>query len=265
MIEQAGMPRLAEHGAELAALRQHLQERDRRQEALNALVSRLGHDFKNLLVPQLGYVSMIQEELNAESPAFRFATKLQIATQRNEQLLEMIMTAVRPKRRFAARRTDLKALIEDQLRQWHSGLPSSSPIQASWDLAPCELDLDGTHWRNAFSQLLANAQWALSKGGELRVHGAARTLNAAQQDTLSVERADIYEVVFADTGCGMKPEVLARAFEPFFSTRSSVPGAGLGLTVVHGVVRLHGGQLLLESAPDLGTTLTLWLPRDAHQ
>ena len=63
-----------------------------------------------------------------------------------------------------------------------------------------------------------------------------------------------------DTGCGMTPEVLKKAFEPFFTTRSKDKAIGLGLTQAFNVSRLHGGQIVLQSQPGVGTTVSIWLP-----
>ncbi|MBI3876905.1 MAG: response regulator, partial [Verrucomicrobia bacterium] len=77
---------------------------------------------------------------------------------------------------------------------------------------------------------------------------------------LGVAGTDVFELTVRDTGLGMSEATLQRAFEPFFTTRPKGQAAGLGLTIVHSVARLHGGQVTLESAEDAGTTVRIWIP-----
>lgn len=253
-------PHLPESGAELSALRQHLSDRDARIELLNELINRLGHDFKNLLVPQLGYVTLIKEEVGDGSPVMPFISKLQEANERTEQFLDKVLCAVRPRRKFSARPGNLNLVIEDEVRRWKSTLPSAESISVQLELIESPWQFDESHWRRVIAELLCNAQWALAGGGELRIRLFQRELNSAQREALGIDRPAVYQIDFQDAGIGMDANVAARAFEPWFSTRSKALGAGLGLTMVHGVTRLHGGQLLLTSVPTIGTTVTIWLP-----
>lgn len=131
------------------------------------------------------------------------------------------------------------------------------------DLVQCSLWLDESQWTNVIQQLLRNAQVALTEVGSLKLNLRQRTVRPDQAAALGITDTSLFELVFEDTGCGMSRDVLGRASEPFFTTRSRSATSGLGLTLVHSVVRLHGGQLAIESVEGAGTRVTIWLPAKA--
>jgi signal transduction histidine kinase len=85
-------------------------------------------------------------------------------------------------------------------------------------------------------------------------------LASEEAAALGLPEGEVYRLIFEDTGCGMDDEVLHRACEPLFTTRPHGPTAGLGLTMVHSVVQLHGGQIAFESPDQDGTRVQIWLP-----
>lgn len=237
-----------------------LRDRDERLTALKALVGQLAHDFKNLLVPQFGYVTLLKEEAADNAALAAYAEKLENSARRTEEFLEAILLAVRPQRRFAPKTADLTALIGQSIQSWQTSLPPSSAIQVRVELEPCTLTVDEKHWRTVLHHLLSNARFALPAGGTVSVALRARALTREQAATLGLSGTQAFEFVVRDDGIGMTEDLANRACEPFFTTRPKGHAAGLGLTVAHSVTHLHGGQLLLESAPDAGTTVTIWLP-----
>jgi CheY-like chemotaxis protein len=121
---------------------------------------------------------------------------------------------------------------------------------------------DANQLESALLNLAINARDAMPNGGTLTIATADRHLGRA--DLLGhdgVEPGDYVEIVVTDTGSGMTPDVMARAFEPFFTTKPIGQGSGLGLSQIYGFARQSGGFVRLESKPDQGTTLRLYLPR----
>jgi CheY-like chemotaxis protein len=108
----------------------------------------------------------------------------------------------------------------------------------------------------ALLNLAVNARDAMPDGGTILISGTAADGGEAQ----GVAQGRYVCLAVADDGFGMTPETLARAVEPFFTTKAIGKGTGLGLSMVHGLAAQSGGQLTLESAPGKGTTATLWLP-----
>ncbi len=117
---------------------------------------------------------------------------------------------------------------------------------------------DANELDSAILNLIMNARDAMPDGGVLRIVTA--NTQATRDDGST---ADFVRIDFVDTGCGMTPEVLARAWEPFFTTKPAGKGTGLGLSTVYGFVKQSGGNAALESAPGVGTTVSLTLPKGA--
>jgi CheY-like chemotaxis protein len=99
-------------------------------------------------------------------------------------------------------------------------------------------------------------------GGELEVTLARQRVSGQEVERLGVPTDDLFCLRIRDSGFGMSPETLQRAFEPFFTTRTQIKAAGLGLTIVHGITLFHGGQIELQSIEDQGTVVTVWIPAE---
>lgn len=237
-----------------------LRERDERLESLKAVIGKLAHDFNNFLVPLLGYVTLIKEEVGAASTATQYANTMESAARKTEGFLDSVLLGVRPHRRFAPKNIDFAAVVQAALQRFVETLPSNAQIHIERSFAPARLFADEGQWQNALAQLLSNARFALATGGRLQVHLSQVEISEEQSIALNVFPGPAAKLIIADNGFGMSEATRRRAFEPFFTTRIGGHAAGLGLTVVHSVTQLHGGQIVLESAEDAGTTVTLWLP-----
>ena len=237
-----------------------LRERDARLRSLQRLAGRLAHDFNNYLSPIFGYLSLIKDEIPPEAPAHQYALTMERGVRRTTQILDRVLLAARPDRRFLPVPCRLDQLLRRVLQDWQSSLPPWSQIQVHTSLAPCQISADEDLWTEALGQLLSNVRFALSLGGELSVTLAPKDLSSAEAADLGVRRQPGAELVLRDNGPGMSPETLLHALDPFYSTRPKNLAPGLGLSVVYGVVRLHGGQILLQSRPDEGTCATIWIP-----
>ena len=241
-----------------------LRARELRLQAMKVLTSKLAHDFNNFLTPILGYTTLIQEAGGAGSQAAQYSQSIERSGRKTEALMDTIMTAVRPERRFAPKEIDLGRLFAELLDQWQAQLPPMIPLTVSRDLAPCVLFAEPAHWQTAFQALLANARLAMPSGGTLTVRLAQQTPTETAAAQLGLAPGPAFVLTVIDDGCGMTPEVAARALDPLFSTGPRGTTSGLGLTAVHSTARMHGGQVVIASRPDAGTTVTVWftdLPR----
>jgi CheY-like chemotaxis protein len=236
-----------------------LREREERLESLKALAGHLVHDFNNFLSPVFGYLTLIKEERPPVS-VLNYADMMEKSARRIEGVMDTALLAARPQRSFRPEQTDFKELVEDEIQEWLESLPGTARITLQKELAPCQLEVDPVQWRHVVQHLLHNARFALVTGGNLEIGLHPCQLTAARAAELGLASLDCFRLVFRDFGFGMSEATRKRACEPFFTTRPKGQALGLGLTIVHGVTRLHGGQLLIESAEDAGTTITLWLP-----
>jgi hypothetical protein len=237
-----------------------LHDRDERLESLKAVIGKLAHDFNNFLVPLLGYVTLIREEVPEASTANQYAMTMESAARKTEGFIENVLLGVRPHRRFNARDLDFSAVVEWSLQKFIESLPPTAQIEIEKSIAPVEMFADESQWQNVLGQLFSNARFALATGGKLKVSLRREQISDERGVAMNIWPGDGVKLVISDNGFGMNEATLKRAFEPFFTTRATAHATGLGLTVAHSVTQLHGGQIFLESAEDQGTTVTIWLP-----
>jgi nitrogen-specific signal transduction histidine kinase/CheY-like chemotaxis protein len=238
-----------------------LRARDERLESLRAVAGKLSHDFNNFLVPQFGYLTLLKEEIPAASQALQYANMMEMAARKTEGYIEAILLGMRPHRQCSPREFRLDELLSRLVEEWKAGLPPTVEIEIDQQLAPFSFFADEKQWRAVLNQLLSNARYALATGGKLSVSLQAETLSDAEMRRLGLSTARVVRLILRDNGFGMTPEIAGRAFEPFFTTRGFIKASGLGLTIVHSITQFYGGQVELETAPDAGAAVTLWLPR----
>jgi len=166
---------------------------------------------------------------------------------------------------FAVARTsvDLAALVRDTLPFVRALLPTTIALEADLPPAPCPVLADATQMRQILINLAANAEHAMREtGGHLTVRVESVEGDAALIATHpTLPLGPLVRLIIRDTGSGIPPDVLARIYEPFFTTKEVGQGTGMGLSVVHGIVEQHGGTILAASTLGQGTTFTIYLPR----
>lgn len=240
-----------------------LRERDERLDSLKLLVGKLAHDFNNFLAPILGYVALIKEEVGEGVMASKYATTLEQSAHRAEDEIASMLIATQPQRRFQPCVVDLGSLVDRELEAWRLGLGPGAGILVERHLETCETELDPNQWQALVQHLLRNARLALAMGGRLSVRLARVSLTLERVVELGLPSSEGWLLEFSDTGLGMGRDVARRAFEPFFTTRPKNQSIGMGLTLVHSVVRWHGGQVILESREEEGTSVRIWIPNCA--
>jgi PAS domain S-box-containing protein len=236
-----------------AALRQAM-----RLEAIGQLTGGVAHDFNNLLTAILGSLELLGRRVTDERQQ-RWVQTATSAAQRGAMLTQQLLSYAR-KQFLAPRATDIPATIDamgELLRGSLGGLVGVSTDFAAgtWhalaDVAQLELVL---------LNLVVNARDAMRMGGRL----ALSTRNLSHGDPYQpaeLEQGDYVLLSVADTGAGMAPDVLARAMEPFFTTKGVGEGSGLGLSQAYGFARQLGGTVRLRSQPGAGTTVEVFLRR----
>jgi CheY-like chemotaxis protein/two-component sensor histidine kinase len=228
--------------------------------SLKALAGQLAHDFNNFLAPLLGYLTLIREEAPPRSPLVQYVATMENAARKTELIIDRVSWATRPQKYLQLDQVDFAALVEREIEQWQRGLPAAAGIEVHMRLERCQLRVDVASWQRVLRELLSNVRFALATGGLLEVALAVKRLTHERAAELGLAVPEVVELTFRDNGFGMSAATARRAFEPFFSTRSRTEAAGLGLSLVHTVVHSHAGQVELETAPEVGTTVWIWLP-----
>jgi two-component system NtrC family sensor kinase len=230
-----------------------------RMEALGQLTGGVAHDFNNLLTVLQGCLELLSGRQRDE----RLQARVDMALgtlERGRKLTGQLLAF--------ARRQPLKVALVDinaLLRRMAELLAQTvgSNIKAVTDLAPdlWTVDTDATQLELAVINLAINARDAMPEGGVLRVRTFNTELAPQAFDGGLRKGGDFVGLEISDTGTGMPPEVLARAFEPFFTSKEPGKGTGLGLSMVYGFTRQSGGSTSIRSEVGRGTTVTLLLPR----
>jgi two-component system, NtrC family, sensor kinase len=226
-----------------------------KMEALGQLTGGVAHDFNNLLTVLQGCLEMLSGRQCEQTLQAR--VEMALATvERGERLTSQLLAFARRKP-LTVTRLDLN----DTLRQMAELMARTvgSKVRVETDLAPDQwpVDADATQLELAVINLAINSRDAMPEGGVLRV----RTFKTTLPDGVSGEAPDFVGLEISDTGTGMPPEILARAFEPFFTSKESGKGTGLGLSLVYGFARQSGGSASIRSEVGRGTAVTLLLPR----
>jgi signal transduction histidine kinase len=236
--------------------------RDERLQAMKGLVGDVAHALNNSLAPMAGYMTLLGSELKAGTASEQYLGRFEQSLRRTQTVIEAIVQATHPERQLVAKEIDFSLLVQQTTQHWRNALSPSLGITVETDVAPCVLWLDDNQWIKAINHLLRNAEFALAKGGLVAISLQQTTLAAAETEQLGLRQSEVFEFVIHDTGCGMSNEVLGRAYDPLFTTRHHAPPAGLGLTLVHSVVLLQGGQIWIDSTEGSGTTVRIWLPAE---
>ena len=226
-----------------------------KMEAVGTLAGGIAHEFNNLLTAILGNVSLALLDLPAGHPAVPGLRDSELAAQRAAELTHQLLGFGR-RAPLRLRPTDLGDVVAESLALIAHSLDPRIEVERGLAGEAWCVQGDPSQLGQLLVNLCMNARDAMPTGGRLRVTVANRTLAGGAGGPGG--RFVCLEV--ADTGAGMAPEVMARIYEPFFTTKGPDRGTGLGLAVVHGIVEQHGGWIECESAPGRGTTFRVHLP-----
>src|SRR5438477_3151454 len=230
----------------------------RKMEAIGQLVSGLAHDFNNLLAAILGNLELLEMRL-PDDPLLKLVQAAARSARHGAKLNEQLLAFSR-KQHLAPKPVDLNELVagtQDLLRRSLGGTVEVMTALAG-DLWPAFVDPHQLEL--VLLNLAINARDAMPAGG--RVIFEHRKVKASERNKpAELAPGDYVLISVTDTGMGMTPEVLARACEPFFTTKKPGKGSGLGLAQVYGLAQQSGGGMRIASAAGKGTTVAIYLPR----
>jgi signal transduction histidine kinase/ActR/RegA family two-component response regulator len=239
--------------------------RVQRMEALGALAGGIGHDFNNLLTATMGFATAARDELEVESPLRKDLEEILLASRRGREIVRQMLT-FSDGTPGSAEPTDVAALVEEAINLLSATRPPVVVIERAWSGGSYVVTCDPTRLHQVFMNIGVNALLAMKgTGGALRIGIEIVDVDAAfasLHTPLEVRRH--VRVTFDDRGVGMDAETLGRAFEPFFTTRRSGEGSGLGLATALQIVRELRGTILVESELGRGTTFAVYLPARAE-
>jgi signal transduction histidine kinase len=234
-----------------------------RLEIMSRLAGAVAHDFNNLLSVIVNYAAFVAGEIKDASLAdpdrwsavVEDVRQIQRAADRGIALTHQLL-ALGGREASHPRLLSLNSLITDAHDRLMERVGERVELRTDLTPRPWPVEADPAQLEQALLVLAANAGDAMPEGGTLTLE----TANVTVGDNEDPPAGRYVRLRIIDTGEGMPADVAARAFEPFFTTRPKGPGAGLGLTIVSGIVASAGGHVRLESEPGRGACVTVLLP-----
>ena len=235
-------------------------------EAVGLLAAGAVHDFNNLLLAVLGFTALLQRRLEPASEGYEHAKTIETLAQRGADLTRRLLAMSREDP-VEARPVNLNAAVLEALKLLEPALPMDVRIVAKLQEDLPSINGDHSRLEQVIMNLCLNAADAMPGGGSLGLSTGAVGLEQEINECDPALRSGRYvRLCVTDTGAGIDDALKPRIFEPFFTTKAEGKGTGLGLFVVHSIVKEHGGAVQVSSELGHGSSFTVFLPVcDPHQ
>lgn len=228
-----------------------------KMDAIGQLTGGIAHDFNNLLTAILGSLELVRRRLPEDPRIAGLVDNAIQAAERGASLTQRMLAFAR-RQELDPEPIDVPTLVRGMTDLLQRSLGPSIEIETRFPLALGLVQADANQLELALLNLAVNARDAMGEGGRIVV--AAREERIAGGESADLKPGRYICLSVRDSGEGMDEETLARAMEPFFTTKGVGKGTGLGLSMIHGMAAQLGGRLVLESQKGEGTTAELWLP-----
>ena len=232
-----------------------------KMESLGTLAGGIAHDFNNILAALLGYADLARLRLKDQPVVQEYLEQVANAGERATELVRQILTFSR-RQDADLRPLQVPLVVKEALKLLRSTLPATVTLNTAIAATVDPVLADPTQVHQIVMNLCVNASHAMEPdGGVLTV----RIDQLTPEEPFFKEHPELsagphLRLVVSDTGCGMTPEVMSAIFEPYFTTKGHREGTGLGLAVVHGIVKQYRGEIVVESTPGQGSTFAIYLP-----
>ena len=231
-----------------------------KMQAIGTMAGGIAHDFNNILGAILGNAELARQDATAGSSVLVSLTEIEKAGRRARDLVRQILTFSRnePPKRSPLQ---LDEVVQETARLLKISLPPHAELRIRIDPATPAVLADATQAGQALLNLCTNALHAIgSDKGAVSIELASEHPDPRQCERLGLSPGHYVTLAVRDSGSGIDPETLQRIFEPFFTTKQVGQGTGLGLAVVHGVMRTHLGAVDVQSSAGSGSVFTLYFP-----
>ena len=255
-----------------ARLQRDAQERDKKRletrlgqaqkmEAIGTLAGGIAHDFNNILAAIIGYAEFIKIKLPKGSEVLSDLDQVLKSGIRAKNLVQQILAFSR-KQKLEQKPLQLKYIVKETLKLIRSTLPTDIEIKEDIVKDVGIVNADPTQMQQVIMNLCTNAGHAMQKeGGILSVGlGNVELDDIAAAQYIDIDPGTYLRLTVSDTGSGMISEVMEHIFEPYFTTKEKGVGIGMGLSIVHGIVKNHNGGITVYSEPGKGSTFQVYLP-----
>jgi PAS domain S-box-containing protein len=231
-----------------------------KMESLGTLAGGIAHDFNNILGGILGYASLMKTKMTKDHQFFKYIDTIEKGGLRASELTSQLLGFARGGK-YNSKPVDLNALIEETLGIVGRTFDKSIEIGTKFQKQLPAVEGDEGQLQQVLMNLCVNAGDAMPDGGRLTIETGVEMFAEDRSKTGTTAAAESYVVLSViDTGIGMDKKTMERIFEPFFTTKEEGKGTGLGLAMVYGVVKNHGGFVNASSEPGQGTTFRIYMP-----
>jgi PAS domain S-box-containing protein len=233
-----------------------------KMEAIGQLTGGVAHDFNNLLTVITNNADLLTQPGLEDKPRRRLVDGIQRAAERGARLTQQLLAFAR-RQPLRPQIHSVRALIGNFEAVLRRAAGEAVELTIELDSGADFTRIDAPQFEAALLNLVVNARDAMPSGGTVSIKSAIERIDKPLPQIMDLPLREYIVISVADTGTGMSPEVVSRAFEPFYTTKETGKGSGLGLSQVYGFVTQSGGRVHLESKLGRGTRMTLYLPTDA--
>jgi len=231
-----------------------------KMESIGNLAGGIAHDFNNILFPIVGMSEMLLEDLPKDSPEYENTLEIYNAGKRGSDLVNQILAFSRQseQKKMPCR---VQQILKEVMKLSRSTIPVNIRIKHNIQIDCGMVLADSTQIHQIAMNLITNAYHAVEEtGGEIFVRLKETQLQEVDVTSGSLKPGRYVLLTVSDTGKGIAPSVMDKIFEPYFTTKENGKGTGLGLAVVHGIVKEHGGAITVNSEIGKGTAFHVYLP-----
>ena len=232
-----------------------------KMESLGTLTGGIAHDFNNLLYMIVGNTELALEDIPKWNPAYTNLEEIKSASLRAAGIVKHLLNF--------SRKTDQKMIpidvvtvIKDSLKFLRSTIPSTVKIHEQFSDDDIIILADSTQVNQIIMNLCVNASQSMEEtGGTLKIN-IEKTICEAEdvKEFFDLVPGNYLKITVNDTGPGISPEIINRIFDPYFTTKEMGKGSGMGLSIVLGIIKNHGGAIWVDSSLGKGTTFSLLFP-----
>ncbi len=232
-----------------------------KMEAIGTLAGGIAHDFNNILTSIINSTELAIDDVQPDTQTAKDLRRVLKAARRGAGVVKQILSFSRPsKEKF--RPTDIGMVVKEVLSLMDVSLPSTISIKADIDMQALFINADPTQIHQVVLNLCTNAFHSLREsGGQINVQLEEELLDDERSVVLNIEPGRYVSIRIGDNGPGIDPDIQDKIFDPFFTTKDIAEGTGLGLAVVHGIVKGHKGGIEVQSDLGKGTVITVYLPQ----
>ena len=232
-----------------------------KMETIGTLAGGIAHDFNNILSPIMIHSEMVMMELPSGSPLQQNMKEIYRAGERARDMVRQILTFTR-KQEGERVRIEMSRILKEAIKFLRSSIPTTIDFQYNIETEQDTVFADPTQLNQIIMNLCTNASHAMEEnGGTLEVNLKNENLDPESSEEFhDLEPGRYVKLTVKDTGQGIEPEIIDKIFDPYFTTKDVDKGTGMGLALVHGIVKGYGGAVTVRSEPSKGTSFHVYLP-----